>query len=41
LNLEAGVVMNTKINNKMDIRIYNGSGLWSVIPYVQREYLLC
>jgi hypothetical protein len=29
--------MNTKINNKMDMRIYTGSGHWSVISYVQCE----
>jgi hypothetical protein len=37
LNLVAGVAMNTKINNKMDMRIYTGSGHWSVISYVQCE----
>jgi hypothetical protein len=26
MNLVAGVAMNTKINNKMDMRIYTGSG---------------
>jgi hypothetical protein len=27
--------MNTKTNNRMDMRIYIGSGCQSVIPYIQ------